>query len=925
MPSGVEKVGLVNPNDKNILSTVTTGGTRKYPPLVTIQGDSEVEFEAKYYKDTPESSKGRAKWIVKPLSESPFTKEDEQGHIGDKMGVMIPAKFCGPTRYQSLEAFLNKPENKYPTRILLLGNATFKIVGTSWSKTKGGPDTRQSPVNYGDNIWLHVQTEGLNGATLEIDVFNKEMGSDSSVYTYRDVKCYYGEINLHIKNTFLWKSKTGLWTSGEEKFYIKIRLKGKKETLLDENKDDIHARYLRIKNKIIKRTIEESTSNLPLKISKTEVDLERYDPCRFSNITVTDEGKDIPLFDEGKLKLEEETKKEFAISEKIHFDLDKSFIRPDAKPVLDRLAVFLNDNPFVPVELGAHCDIRKDHAYNDRLSNERAAAGVKYLVSKGISRDRIVAQGYGKRRLLYEGENISEDLHEQNRRLTIKFKIFGGDAMSILYDTIAPDKTKKKELIFKIADYQTDKCFKKGTSYEHDTNVRVIELTPEGKEGPFEYDGKTDVKHKVFSNLSKLRLLPLDYIWPINNTTNHFWYHIHSCRYFSDKTKASVIVEVYPDIKWTLQFFLNLTNDLSVKWQNFSPAEHKKMQSKAGKIGAESRWKQKDASFGFSLDAEWNKLSKDSYQSKESFKAQYETKIKKFYDLFSSIGDMSKGITNKTKGTVRNIGFKNTPVLFAIKPPNIDLKGVWELERATKNGKLTNKIGTKVDIKFEAKPLIGLEITIDLIGAAIGLAVGAVSGGTAAPGAMKLYNTIKDKLNKGIDLGDDDLGLKANMDIYVDLVISSVISTSIGFSFNTEGDFNPEAKLELKNKLGVELRAGVLVKGEIAIIVVTVKGYFKAHASGKASVTFAHGVNYDDYGLYYQPQLGFDGVDAEYVVVASAGLSIKKGVVKDTKVEHKKEYKIAEGKYNEIVKPFDVIKSLEELIGFDSRIPLIRK
>jgi len=29
MPSGVEKVGLVNPNDKNILSTVTTGGTRK--------------------------------------------------------------------------------------------------------------------------------------------------------------------------------------------------------------------------------------------------------------------------------------------------------------------------------------------------------------------------------------------------------------------------------------------------------------------------------------------------------------------------------------------------------------------------------------------------------------------------------------------------------------------------------------------------------------------------------------------------------------------------------------------------------------------------------------------------------------------------------------------------------------------------------
>ena len=911
MPVGIEKI------------VVISKGKEQSWKRFWLAPEHALQLKVIYYPETPEALKGYAKWIIKPKTGTLYSSRDQEGLIGDDRTISIKAKFCGPKEYV-VEAFLDQPLNKYPTQLTFYGKAPQKIVSTKWSKTNGGGDIRQSPIKYGDNVWLNMQTEGLNGAKLDIDVYNRQWGEDEKAASFKGVDCLSGEINLEIKNTYTWRAHTGMNTDNDgEEFYVKVSLSGKSTRILDDKKQDIHARYLKILDEITTREVKEHKSAKPVMVGENEVNVERYELCRFTKIDVTDDKDKIILFDEGKILIDTKTKSEFQLSETIHFDLDKFNIRSDAKPVLDGISKLLLDNPYVPAEIGAHCDIRADDKYNDELSNKRAIAAQEYLVSKGVVRDKINAKGYGKRRLLIKGTDLSEEEHQLNRRVTIKFEIFGDNAESIVFETIAPDEDLKKEITVNASTYETDKCLRKGTSEEHDKQVKVLELTPKGENGTFEYDGAKPVKHKVYSNLSTIFTFPIQYIWPINNTTNQFKYHINSCRYYSNNEKATVVVKAYTDIKWKLNFFVNLTNELAVAWQNFSPAEHKEMQKKAGKIGAEKRWKQKDASFGFELVAQWNKLSKDSFKEKESFKVKYETKFKKLYDLFSSIGNMSKGVTNKTKGTVRNIGFKNVPVSFAILPPNVNLDGEWYLERAKVKGQAISQIGTKVVIDFNAKPLIGLEITIDLIGAAVGVVAGAISGGTAAPGAMKLYNTIKDALNKGVDLGNDDLGIKANMDIYVDLVISNKISTGLGFSFNTVGDPNPEGKLELANKLSVELKAGVLIKGELSLIVVSVKGYFKAEASGKASVTFGHAVKYDKDGLYYQPQLGFDGLNAEYTVIASAGLSTKK-IATGLEVDKNKEYKIAEGKYENIVKPFDVIKSLEELTGFDSKIPLIK-
>lgn len=107
----------------------------------------------------------------------------------------------------------------------------------------------------------------------------------------------------------------------------------------------------------------------------------------------------------------------------IHYDLDKYFIREDAKPELDRLVQFMKDNPFIKVEISSHTDSRASKEYNRVLSENRAKAAVDYLVSQGIERSRLIPIGYGESRLLNQcadGVPCSEEEHQINRRTEMK-------------------------------------------------------------------------------------------------------------------------------------------------------------------------------------------------------------------------------------------------------------------------------------------------------------------------------------------------------------------------------------------------------------------------------------------------------------------------------------------------------------------------
>lgn len=98
----------------------------------------------------------------------------------------------------------------------------------------------------------------------------------------------------------------------------------------------------------------------------------------------------------------------------IHFDFDKYNIREDAKPVLAANAAWLKKWPSVQILIEGHCDERGTEEYNLALGEKRAKATFDYLVSLGISPERMKIISYGKSQPLDPGHN--EEAWAKNRR-----------------------------------------------------------------------------------------------------------------------------------------------------------------------------------------------------------------------------------------------------------------------------------------------------------------------------------------------------------------------------------------------------------------------------------------------------------------------------------------------------------------------------
>ncbi|HEU5262049.1 MAG TPA: peptidoglycan-associated lipoprotein Pal [Gemmatimonadales bacterium] len=110
----------------------------------------------------------------------------------------------------------------------------------------------------------------------------------------------------------------------------------------------------------------------------------------------------------------------------IHFDFDKSNIRPDDAAVLDQKVAILQANPNLSIRIAGHCDERGSDEYNLALGNRRATSAKQYLVSHGVDPSRIETASYGEERPIAPGHD--EDSWAQNRR--DEFEITsGGDSL----------------------------------------------------------------------------------------------------------------------------------------------------------------------------------------------------------------------------------------------------------------------------------------------------------------------------------------------------------------------------------------------------------------------------------------------------------------------------------------------------------------
>jgi peptidoglycan-associated lipoprotein len=98
----------------------------------------------------------------------------------------------------------------------------------------------------------------------------------------------------------------------------------------------------------------------------------------------------------------------------IHFDFDKYDIRPRDAEILKENAALLMKYPKVKIQVEGHCDERGTNEYNLALGERRANAAKKYLLSLGMSTDRISSISYGEEKPLDTGHN--EEAWSQNRR-----------------------------------------------------------------------------------------------------------------------------------------------------------------------------------------------------------------------------------------------------------------------------------------------------------------------------------------------------------------------------------------------------------------------------------------------------------------------------------------------------------------------------
>lgn len=103
----------------------------------------------------------------------------------------------------------------------------------------------------------------------------------------------------------------------------------------------------------------------------------------------------------------------------VYFDLNSSYINKKSEGILNDLALILQENPALQLQVTSHTDSRGRSEYNKWLSERRVKRTVDYLIGRGIATERLNAEAYGEENLLNECDDNTycpEEKHQINRR-----------------------------------------------------------------------------------------------------------------------------------------------------------------------------------------------------------------------------------------------------------------------------------------------------------------------------------------------------------------------------------------------------------------------------------------------------------------------------------------------------------------------------
>lgn len=111
-------------------------------------------------------------------------------------------------------------------------------------------------------------------------------------------------------------------------------------------------------------------------------------------------------------------KGEETVLNNVFFDTDKYEIKEKSKPELNKIAVFLQENPDISISINGHTDNVGTDQYNQTLSTQRAKAIYDYLIEAGVDANRLAYQGYGAKEPI--ASNDSAEGRQKNRRIAFE-------------------------------------------------------------------------------------------------------------------------------------------------------------------------------------------------------------------------------------------------------------------------------------------------------------------------------------------------------------------------------------------------------------------------------------------------------------------------------------------------------------------------
>jgi outer membrane protein OmpA-like peptidoglycan-associated protein len=248
----------------------------------------------------------------------------------------------------------------------------------------------------------------------DLDVEDKDLIMELFGYVYDQDKKAFTNAKLLLYNSNGELNQT-LVTDDKGKFAFK-NLKANLEYVFDVDESDprmstIKKLYIAdAKGRIYKELVKTLKGKFEFKVLSV-------DKVAMGEFTVDDPWLKV-------LEMKTKAKKDsLTIIENIYYPFGEYQLDAAGKKILDKVVQVLISNPNISIELSSHTDAQSSDQFNLALSQKRAKTAVDYIVSKGISKKRLKAIGYGETKLINKcanGVECADEEHAKNRRTEFK-------------------------------------------------------------------------------------------------------------------------------------------------------------------------------------------------------------------------------------------------------------------------------------------------------------------------------------------------------------------------------------------------------------------------------------------------------------------------------------------------------------------------